>query len=216
MKNLKTMTFVDGEFSMDINISVEEKTVWMTANDMAVMFKRDRTAICRQIQNIRKNNALFVEHSCAKFALEGVNKLGIHSRPAMFYNLEIILLVAAKMNSNRGIKLKEFLNDYLSKADSVFEPLDGDNDNPIIIYDNGNIKLAVNVSPKEDTVYLTKDQLAELFSTTRQNIEYHINIIYETKELEEWATCKEFLQVDNLLCATLYKFFRKKSHLAPY
>ena len=53
----------------------------------------------------------------------------------------------------------------------------------------------MNVSPNEDTVWLTKDQITILYDTTRQNIEYHINNIYEENELESRATCKEILQV---------------------
>ena len=59
----------------------------------------------------------------------------------------------------------------------------------------GTIFIEVTVSPKEYTVWLTKDQLCILFQTTRQNIEYHINNIYESGELDERATCKKNLQV---------------------
>ena len=65
----------------------------------------------------------------------------------------------------------------------------------LIKYNDGELSLDVNVSPSEDTVWLTKDQITILYSTTRQNIEYHINNIYAENELEARATCKEILQV---------------------
>ena len=68
-------------------------------------------------------------------------------------------------------------------------------DQPIIIHNNGNITLPVTISQKEETVWVSKDDLVLLFDTTRQNVEYHIENIYKQGELEVGATCKEFLQV---------------------
>ena len=58
---------------------------------------------------------------------------------------------------------------------------------------------AVNVSAymQEETIWLTQAQMAQLFSTTSQNITQHIKKIYKEEELDEIATCKKFLQVVN-------------------
>ena len=53
------------------------------------------------------------------------------------------------------------------------------------------------MSFKEDTVWLTQNDIAKLFDTAQQNISYHINNIYNENELEEWATHKENLLVQN-------------------
>lgn len=92
------------------------------------------------------------------------------------------------MRSQNGILLKNFLDNYLKEYYNKV-------DNPIIIYDNGDISLPVNISPSENTVWLSKDQLEILFNTTRQNVEYHIENIYSQGELIESSTCKDFLQV---------------------
>jgi hypothetical protein len=65
----------------------------------------------------------------------------------------------------------------------------------IILYTTpqGNIKVEVLV--REETVWLTQKMLAALFQTTTQNITLHLKNIYEDGELEEPATCKDFLQV---------------------
>ncbi len=57
----------------------------------------------------------------------------------------------------------------------------------------GNVKVEVLV--REETVWLTQKMLAELFQTTPQNITLHLKNIYAEGELEETATCKDFLQV---------------------
>ena len=60
--------------------------------------------------------------------------------------------------------------------------------------DNG-FELEVNVSPSEDTVWLTQDQMADLFQKARTTIVEHIRNIYSEEELSESATCRKFRQV---------------------
>ena len=60
--------------------------------------------------------------------------------------------------------------------------------------DNG-FELEVNVSPAEDTVWLTQDQMAELFQKTKSTINEHIKNIYAEEELLESATIRKFRMV---------------------
>ena len=60
--------------------------------------------------------------------------------------------------------------------------------------DNG-FELEVNVSPSEDTVWLTQDQMAELFQKTKSTINEHIKNIYLEEELLESATIRKFRMV---------------------
>jgi len=63
----------------------------------------------------------------------------------------------------------------------------------IIVYCNGELEL--NVSIKEDTIWLTQKQIAELFEVTIPNISMHIKAIYKEKELDKNPTVKKFLTV---------------------
>lgn len=54
---------------------------------------------------------------------------------------------------------------------------------------------AFEVRLENDTVWLTQNQMAELFEATKQNISLHINNIFKEKELEEDSTVKEYLTV---------------------
>jgi len=65
--------------------------------------------------------------------------------------------------------------------------------NEIVIFENQNIKLEVNM--QDETVWLTTEQMLQLFETTKRNIEMHIKNIYEENELEENSTSKNFFQV---------------------
>ena len=61
--------------------------------------------------------------------------------------------------------------------------------------DDGHIKL--NVRLEDETVWMTQAALAELFQVKPQNITMHLKNIYAGEELNEEATCKDFLQVQN-------------------
>ncbi|MBR3568226.1 MAG: virulence RhuM family protein [Salinivirgaceae bacterium] len=66
--------------------------------------------------------------------------------------------------------------------------------NEIILYQpDDTVKLEVRVD--EETVWLTQQQMAELFETTPQNITMHIRNLYNEGELDMNPTCKDFLQV---------------------
>lgn len=65
--------------------------------------------------------------------------------------------------------------------------------NEIIIFENQDVKLEVNM--KEDTVWLSQQQMTELFKTSRTNIIEHINNIYQDEELDKESTCQDFRQV---------------------
>ena len=51
-KNYELIKFVDGDFSLAVNVSPDEDTVWLTQNDMALLFDVDRSRITRHINNI--------------------------------------------------------------------------------------------------------------------------------------------------------------------
>ncbi len=69
-----------------------------------------------------------------------------------------------------------------------------ENNGELIIYQSENGS-DINVRLDGNTVWLTQQQLANLFQTTKQNISLHINNIYEEGELQELGTVKDFLTV---------------------
>lgn len=64
----------------------------------------------------------------------------------------------------------------------------------VVLY-QPNKETSIEVKVEEETVWLTQEQMALLFGSTPQNITLHIKNVYEEKELEIGATCKDFLQV---------------------
>ena len=70
-----------------------------------------------------------------------------------------------------------------------------DDNNQIIIYQSEDGETRIEVKFTGETVWLSQQQMADLYQTTRPNIVQHIRNIYADGELEEQATCKKFLQV---------------------
>jgi len=64
-----------------------------------------------------------------------------------------------------------------------------------VIFKIDNAKVNIDVLFQDETLWLTQKKMAELFETTPQNITLHLKNIYKEDELEDSATCKEFLQV---------------------
>ena len=54
-KKYELIKFNDGEFSLDVNVSPIEETVWLTQADMALLFEVDRTRITRHIKTFLTN-----------------------------------------------------------------------------------------------------------------------------------------------------------------
>jgi hypothetical protein len=65
----------------------------------------------------------------------------------------------------------------------------------IILYQTEDRHTRIQCRIEDETVWLTQKMMAELFQTTPQNITIHLKNIFDESELQEDATCKDFLQV---------------------
>lgn len=70
-------------------------------------------------------------------------------------------------------------------------------ENEIIIYQTQDGQTKIDVRIENETVWLTQNQMAKLFQTSKQNISLHIKNIFEEQELEENSTVKDYLTVQN-------------------
>ena len=70
-----------------------------------------------------------------------------------------------------------------------------DTNGDIIIYKTDDGLTKIDVKIENETVWLSQQQMADLFDTSRTNIIEHINNIYEEGELDKESTCQNFRQV---------------------
>ena len=104
MDKYEIIQFTDNEFELDVNVSPEEGTVWLTKEEMALLFDRDRTVISRHINNIYKEGELNKKNSCAKNAHEVSEQ--VHYTE--YFNLDVIISTGYRVKSQ-----KDQMNDII-------------------------------------------------------------------------------------------------------
>ena len=101
-----------------LEVRMGEDTVWLTQQQMADLFDKDRTVIGRHIRNIYKEEELERDVTCAKFAHMGAD--GDQAYEFTAYNLDVIISVGYRVKSKRGTKFRQWANrvlkDYLLKG----------------------------------------------------------------------------------------------------
>ena len=123
MDKYQVVKFVDDDFTLDVRADKENETVWLTQEEMALLFDTDRTRITRHIAAIYKGGELEQKSTCAESAqvqLEGNRKV---SRIIELFNLDMIISVGYRVKSKRGIVFRRWANkvlkDYLIQGNSI-------------------------------------------------------------------------------------------------
>ncbi len=64
--------------------------------------------------------------------------------------------------------------------------------NELVIFSDGDLNLEVPISPDKETVWLTQEQMSELFDTARSSVAYHIGTIFSEGELDKDTSVEIF------------------------
>ena len=100
---------------------MENETVWLTTNQMAMLFEREESNIRRHVINVFKEGELEKENNVHFLHVNGVKK------PVPFYNLDVIISVGYRVKSQRGVKFRQWANrilkQYLVKGYAVNDRL---------------------------------------------------------------------------------------------
>ena len=96
--------FKADDIELQVKITPDEETVWLTQDQMAELFDKDRSVIGRHISNIFKEGEL--EEDTSVQILHGSN-LENH-RPPQYYNLDVIISVGYRVKSKRGIQFRRW------------------------------------------------------------------------------------------------------------
>ena len=117
MKN-EILLFENQDVKLEVNM--KDETVWLSQNQLAELFGKDRKTITRHIQNIYKDGEL-EENSVCSFFEHTANDGKKYN--VMFYNLDMIISVGYRVNSKQGIIFRKWatsiLKDYMIKGYAV-------------------------------------------------------------------------------------------------
>ena len=104
MDKYEVIKFKDDEFEMDVNVSPNEETVWLSLNEICLLFDRDKSVVSRHIRNVLKEEITHEKQVVAKNATTASdNKTYIIS----YYNLDVIISVGYRVKSKRGILFRK-------------------------------------------------------------------------------------------------------------
>lgn len=103
-----------------ISVSMHDETVWLSLDQMAELFQRDKSTISRHIKNVFEDGELQREATVAKIATvqsEGSRQV---ERSIDYYNLDVIISVGYRVKSQRGVQFRiwatKILKEYLLKG----------------------------------------------------------------------------------------------------
>ena len=123
--NLLLYQTEDGQTKIEVTLAND--TVWLTADQMAELFQRNKSTISRHIKNVFESGELKSDSTVAFFATvqnEGTRKV---ERNIAYYNLDMIISVGYRVNSHRGVQFRiwatQVLREYLIKGFAMNDDL---------------------------------------------------------------------------------------------
>ena len=120
-KQLQTTQFLlykaeNGKIKVDVLI--QDETVWLTQEQMAELFGRDRTVISKHIKNIFVEGELDENVVCANFAhttKHGAIENKTQTANIKFYNLDVIISVGYRVKSLQGTRFRQWATQHLKE-----------------------------------------------------------------------------------------------------
>lgn len=120
MMNNSIEIYSSQDGSIQLNVKLENDTVWLTQSQMAELFGVDRTSIVRHIRNIYKSEELDQNSTCAKNAQVRTEGHRSILREIPYYNLDMIISVGYRVNSKNATSFRRWatsvLKQYLIKG----------------------------------------------------------------------------------------------------
>lgn len=108
----------DGQTRVEVRMS--EETVWLSLNQMAILFQRDKSVISRHIRNVFEEGELARDRTVANFATVQREGGRAVTREVEYFNLDVIISVGYRVKSHRGTQFRiwatQRLRDYIVKG----------------------------------------------------------------------------------------------------
>ncbi|NMG56528.1 virulence protein RhuM/Fic/DOC family protein [Aromatoleum aromaticum] len=113
---MNELVFFEAE-GESIQVRIEQETVWLSQEQIARLFERDRSVITKHLRNVFREGELDEAAVCANFARTASDGKTYQTR---FFNLDAILSVGYRVNSRRGTQFRQWasrvLKDYLTRG----------------------------------------------------------------------------------------------------
>jgi hypothetical protein len=100
---------------LELNVSVESDSVWLNRNQLSVLLDRDIKTIGKHISNVFKEGELIKNMVVANFATttqHGAIKGKTQTKLVEYYNLDVIISLGYRVKSQRGVKFRQWLQQF--------------------------------------------------------------------------------------------------------
>lgn len=125
MNNSEIKIYKAEDGKTEIQVKLDQDTVWLNLMQLTELFQRDKSVISRHINNVFKERELNLEATVANFATVQVEGDRTVERNIEFFNLDVIISVGYRIKSQRGTQFRIWANsiikDYLIKGYSINE-----------------------------------------------------------------------------------------------
>ncbi len=117
----EVVQFKDGNFVLDVNVSSNGETVWLTLDQISRLFNKNKSTISRHISNIFVEEELDEKSSVAKNATQlkrydpRTKKDRIATVDVNYYNLDVIISVGYRVKSKQGVLFRKWANSILKR-----------------------------------------------------------------------------------------------------
>ena len=109
MDKYEVIKFKDNEFEMDVNVSPNEGTIWVTQKQMAILFDVDISRISRHIKNAIEEKEINNLTNLRKTQIANSDK------PIFLYDLDVVISVGYRVKSLRGVIFRRWANTVLKQ-----------------------------------------------------------------------------------------------------
>ena len=117
MDNSNMIIYTTEDGLTKVDVTFEDNTVWLSIDQMAELFQRDRSVIGKHVRNIFKEGELVKESVWAKFAYTASDGKDYN---VDFYNLDMIISVGYRVKSQRGVQFRIWaagiIKEYMKKG----------------------------------------------------------------------------------------------------
>ena len=102
--------YEDPDITKPVQVTLEGETVWLTQEQMAKLFGRERSVITRHVGNLFREGELSREAVCAFFAHTAADG---KTYQVEHYNLDVIISVGYRVKSQRGVRFRQWATSVL-------------------------------------------------------------------------------------------------------
>ncbi len=104
---MDTNTIIYDNGEIELKVSLDNDTIWLTQKDITQIFEKDQSVISRHINNIFKDKEVDEKSNMQKM------HIAFSDKPVKFYSLDIILAVGYRVNSAKAIKFRQWATSVL-------------------------------------------------------------------------------------------------------